>query len=286
MEEVNLSSPKEIKRILNEFCLHPHKKWGQNFLVDGNILKKIINEINLSEDDLIVEIGPGLGALTLPMVKRAASVLAIEIDRGLVAFLNTLLASYDNKMIMEGDVRKLDLQGVCEETWGKKEVKFVANLPYYITSPFIYSLIGGDDYWKKTVLMMQKEVAQRLMAPAGSPLYGALSVICQLYTCSRLAFTVSPKVFYPSPKVESAVIVLEPKETNSGVADKNLFMQFVSGIFRHRRKTLLNSLSHNFAWDRSAIHKLLKEAGTDPGIRPELLSAAEFANLCRLFYNK
>ncbi len=287
MEEVNLCSPREIRNILDQFCLHPHKKWGQNFLVDGNIVNKILHEVDITEKDFIIEVGPGLGALTLPLVKKCAFVIAIEIDRGLVSFLKELLNSYENKLIIEGDVRKVDLPSIGKQTWRERDylVKLVANLPYYITSPFIYSLIGGEIYWNKAIIMVQKELALRLQAPVGSPLYGTLSVLCQQFTHSRIAFGVSPNVFYPSPRVESAVVVLEPRDKQPDYGDKDFFIKFISGIFRHRRKTLLNSLSNNFEWDKSFINKLLNEAKIDPGIRPESLSAAQFANLCRLFYN-
>lgn len=288
MEEVKLFSPREIKKILESHNLYPRKKWGQNFLVDGNIVSKILQEIKPESNDHIIEVGPGLGTLTLPMIKKKAFVSAFEIDRGFIAFLNELLEPYSNYTLIEGDIRRISLADYYYNFSGDSfnSTKLVANLPYYITSPFIYEITGNYLFWDKAVLMIQKEMAQKLIAKEGSPLYSTLSVLCSAFTDTKIAFSVSPNVFYPAPKVESAVVVLKPAECNLNYGDKEFFIKLISGLFNYRRKTVLNSLTRLFGNDRSLFKNILFDAGIPEDARPEKLSPALFANLSLLIYNK
>ena len=287
MEEVNLTSPREIKKILERYKLYPRKKWGQNFLVDGNIVAKILREVSPEESDHILEVGPGLGTLTLPMVKTKAFVSAFEIDRGFVLFLKELLAPYNNHALIEGDIRRISLRDYCDNFSGDicKRIKLVANLPYYITSPFIYEITGGNIYWDKAVLMIQKEMAQKLVAEAGSSLYGTISVLCGAFTKTKIVFPVSPNVFFPLPKVDSAVVVIEPQECMLNFGEKDFFIRLVSGLFNYRRKTVLNTLSRLFGNNRPVYKKMLADAGIAEDARPESLPPALFANLSLLIYN-
>ncbi len=286
MEEINIDSPRQIKKILEDFCLHPHRKWGQNFLADSNIVKKILTEVDLNHNECVIEIGPGLGALTLPMAKNSVFILAIEIDRGLVDFLKRLLGAYDNIYILEGDIRKIDNSRLRSFLDGEgKPVKIVANLPYYITSPFVYRLFEEEIYWEKAVLMMQKEMAFKLQASPGSYYYGSLSVLCNYFTHISAPFNVSSNVFYPAPQVDSTLVVLEPKEKRELLNLEKEYIKLVSEVFRYRRKTMLNSLSYYLKWERALIKKVLLEAEIDPQQRPDSISYEKFANLCSLIYN-
>ncbi len=285
---INISSPRDLRQILHEYNLYPRKKWGQNFLVDNNIVNKILKEINPENHDHIIEIGPGLGALTLPMVQKNAFVSAFEIDRGFVLFLEELLAPYKNRAVIEVDVRRIDIGEYCanlSSVKGFKGIKIVGNLPYYITSPFIYEIISKNIFWEKSVLMIQKEMAGRLIADTGSSLYGALSVLCRAFTKTRVAFKVSPNVFYPVPRVDSAVVVMEPVAHSFGLKEKDFFIRLVSGLFIHRRKTLLNSLCLCFEGERLFFSKILSDANIAENDRPESLDCRKFANLSLLLYN-
>jgi len=272
-----------------ENSLHPHKRWGQNFLVDANIAQKILREVNLQPGDRIIEVGPGLGALTLPMIQSGASALAVEIDSGLVEVLEYLLEDYPCKYIVQGDVLKLDLGCLAKACWGNENdnpIKIVANLPYYITSPFTYSLLESELEWHRAVLMVQKEVAQRLTANHDSPHYGALSVLCGYFTNMHMAFNVSSNVFYPSPRVDSAVVVMEPKqEKDPPLQDESCFINLVNHLFRYRRKTMSNSLSYYLGLERVQVDKILIDAEIDPKQRPDVVTPQKFANLSRLIYN-
>ena len=289
MKELNIYSPRQIKQLLMESSLHPHKRWGQNFLVDANIAKKILREVNYQPGDQIIEVGPGLGALTLPMLQGGASVLAVEIDSGLVEVLEYLLEDYPRKYIVQGDVLKLDLGCLAKACWGSENdnlIKIVANLPYYITSPFTYSLLESEFEWHRAVLMVQKEVAQRLTATFNSPHYGALSVLCSYFTDLHMVFNVSSNVFYPSPRVDSAVVVMEPKqEKDPPLQDESCFINLVNHLFRYRRKTMSNSLSYYLGLERVQVDKILIDAEIDPKQRPDAVTPQKFANLSKLIYN-
>lgn len=286
MDEINLASLREVKKTLEKYNLRPQKRWGQNFLIDQNIVNKIMWEARAETGDHIIEIGPGLGVLTVPLAS-CSEVLAIEKDRGLILFLKEIFDSKPRVTIIEGDVRKLDLSHLICSVWGEiKPVKIVANLPYYLTSFVIYRLLRAESPWIKAVLMVQKEVAHRIVAPPGSRTYGSLSVLCQFFTHVHLAFHVSRHVFYPSPQVDSAVIVMVPRVQREEAGDEKLFFDLVSGVFQQRRKTILNALGNTFNRSTGDVREVLAGAGIDSARRPESLKSEEFANLCRMIYNK
>ncbi len=286
MKEINLVSPAQVKKLLQERGLGVHKKWGQNFLVDRNTVDKILREVGAQAGEHILEIGPGLGVITLPMAQGGANLLAVEIDRGLTDLLEELLEDFPQAKLWNADIRKINLRDLIEETWKKQvEVKLVANLPYYITSPLLYRLLEGEVAWTKAVLMMQKEVAQRLVAPAGSPDYGALSVLAHCFTQTQYRFTVSRNVFFPAPQVESAVVTSIPVEAKYGIPDLRLFKQVVFAAFAQRRKTLLNSLHRGLGFEKSRLQEWLEQGGISSKRRGEELTPQEFAKLSILIYN-
>jgi len=281
-----LTSPTCVKRILENHNLSLRKKWGQNFLVDGNMVDKILWEVAPKPADHIIEIGPGLGVLTLPMANSGAYLLALEIDRGLTKFLHEHLSGYSTVKLQEDDVRKCDLRDLALNAWGKApEAKIVANLPYYITSPIMFRLLDNEVPWHRAVFMVQKEVARRMVAPVDSPDYGALTVLLDCYTQAQYCFTVSRHVFYPSPRVDSAVVTLDKKEPSHPPADKFLFKKLIFAAFGQRRKTVLNALHDGLGIDKKTMEDRLQEARIDQNSRAETLSAREFANLSHVIYN-
>ncbi len=286
METLNLTSPAQIKNILREKRISLRKKWGQNFLVDQNTVNKILHLVKANPEDYILEIGSGVGVLTLPLAQTGARLLAIEIDHGLTTILKGWLHKCPRVKIKETDIRKENLADLSFEAWGKiAGVKIVANLPYYITSSFIYRLLIGEMDWNQSVLMVQKEVARRMVARPGSSDYGALSVLVDCFTQAEYKFSVSRNVFYPAPKVDSAVITMHPNETKYLVFDKVFFKKIVFAAFGQRRKTILNALHGSLKLEKKQIEQWLEKAQIDRSMRAEELSTGEFAMLSRLIYN-
>jgi len=296
VDKINLTSPAQVKNILRENQISYRKKWGQNFLIDQNTVDKILSQVNANPSDFIIEIGPGLGVLSLPLAQSGANLIAIEIDKGLVRILKKFLYDYPNVTLLESDIRKTNLAELASEFWYKlPPTKIVANLPYYLTSPIIYRIIGEELPWQKAVLMVQKEVANRMVARVGSPDYGALTVLVNSFTRVDYSFSVSRKVFYPSPKVDSAVVTMEPKEVNIPIESKPTerkpfeskpcFKKLVFASFGQRRKTILNSLHGETGFSKKIIAKWLERAEIDPNCRAEELTAEEFANLFWVIYN-
>jgi len=300
-----------LKKILKEKNLHPRRSLGQHFLIDENILEKIIAAASLQKEDLVIDIGAGPGALSLAMAPAVAGVLAVEQDAGLAAVLReqASLRGLDNLYVVQGDIRRLPLGEICQENFkglpsipsspalfpgdpfagaAPAEVKVVANLPYYLITPLLFKLLQGKEVKiKLLVLMVQLEVAQRITALPGGKQYGLLSVLCRYYTRPQLLFKVSRHVFFPPPEVDSAVVALSVYDTPPfKVKDELFFWQIVRAAFQQRRKTILNALNGVGGAGREAWEMLLLEAGIDPLRRGETLSLEEFANLCEIFYNK
>jgi 16S rRNA (adenine1518-N6/adenine1519-N6)-dimethyltransferase len=263
------------------------KSLGQNFLVDNNIINKIIAAAKLNNTDLVVEIGPGLGALTLPIARAAGKVIAVEVDRGLVTVLSEVLEGAQNVEIVQGDALKIDFDRLVGEMTGGeygssgKQYKLMANLPYYITSPFIMHLLLGRFNISMMVIMIQAEVAERLAASPGSKAYGALSLAVKYFTEPEILFRVPRTVFYPKPGVDSAVVRLSVRpEPAVAVRDETAFFKIIRAAFGKRRKTLLNALTGStLGIDRETCLRALKYSSIDPGRRGETLSLAEFAGL-------
>ncbi len=288
-----LTSPSYLTEELKERGLHPRKRMGQHFLVDDNILQKIISAAEFDRGDRVIDIGSGPGALSLALAKRAAGVIAVEWDRGLAAFLRDQARQrgVSNLRVVEGDVRRLDLERLCREVWGEKHLagkslKVVANLPYYLTTPLLFQLLQGSLHIELSVLMIQLEVARRILAEPGSKDYGLLSVLCQFYTEPKFLFKVSKKVFYPPPEVDSAVVLLRRLPVPSvSVLDEESFFQVVRAAFLKRRKTLLNALEGLGGLGKRDWENILAGAGISPKLRGESLSLEEFAKISDMFYN-
>lgn len=282
---IDVSSPAMVKELLNRNNLACRKSLGQNFLVDANITNKIVKAANLSGDDLVVEIGPGLGALTVPIAKTAGKVLAVEIDRGLVPVLSEVTAGAGDVEIVTGDALKTDLDVLAEEKTGgrhgagKLPYKLVANLPYYIASPLLMHVLSRRFNVSELVVMVQYEVAARLAALPGVKAYGVLSVAAQYYSDVKIMFRLPGTVFYPTTAVESAVVRLTVRQPSVRVKDEAVFFRVVRAAFGKRRKTLINALASGLAIEKSKLETVLPEAGLDPGRRGETLSLEEFAGL-------
>jgi 16S rRNA (adenine1518-N6/adenine1519-N6)-dimethyltransferase len=295
---MKITSPSVLRQMLRERGLSPRRAQGQHFLVDENILEKILQAASLDIQDLVIDIGAGPGALSLNMAERVNEVIAIEKDRGLAAFLReqARLRGLANLTVIEGDVRRLDLESLCRmpqkrccaaqaEIQGK--VKVVANLPYYLTTPLLFQLLQGSCRPDLLVLMVQLEVARRMLAEPGSKDYGTLTVLCRYYCRSTLLFKVSRHVFFPQPEVDSAVVLLETLPRPSvTVSDEALFWRMVRSAFQKRRKTLLNALEGLEEMGRLQWEQTLVWAGIAPGRRGETLSPDEFAKIAELLYNK
>lgn len=251
----------------------PKKYLGQHFLHDKNIISRIIHVADISKDDLVVEIGPGEGALTFPLAEKAGEVIAIEIDKQLVDQLREKGARYNNLTIIEGDALKFHYEDI------NRRFKVVSNLPYYISTPIIFRLMELRNQVISMTLMLQKEVAQRIVAVPDSKDYGVLSIAVQFYAEPSIAFYISKGSFYPSPEVDSAIVKIVPrKEPVVKVKNENLFWSTIKTAFSYRRKTILNSLAM-CGLKKEYIEGALKRAGIDPSLRPEDLSIEQWGKL-------
>lgn len=278
-KHIDIANPTRTKAILNSYGLRAKKKFGQNFLTDINVLHQIVDTADVTEDDIVIEIGPGLGALTEQLAKKAKKVLAFEIDADMVAILNDTLRPYDNVEVIQNDILKVDLKKELNDRFGteKTAVKIVANLPYYITTPILLKLLRENINWQNIVVMMQKEMADRLDATVGTKDYGALTLTVGHFANVKTAFKVPAQSFNPSPRVDSAVVILKPKEIDD--VDDNVFI-LIRECFNHRRKSLLNNLQQYYGKEqKEAILQELAKLDIDPQIRAERLSMDEFKSL-------
>lgn len=277
-----LGNPSNTNEILNKFGLTAQKRYGQNFLIDSNVLEKIVKSAGITKEDTVLEIGPGIGTLTQYLCEVAGKVIAVEIDRNMIPVLEYTLSDYDNITIINEDVLKLNIPELVKEQNNSKPVKVVANLPYYITTPIIMGLLEMDAPIESITVMIQKEVAQRMQEGPGSKDYGALSLAVQYYSQAEMKMIVKPNCFIPRPNVDSAVIRLDIYD-NPPVQVKNraLMFRIIKGAFEQRRKTLMNSLSHSSAYktDKDKIEAALVEMGKNVNIRGEELTLEEFALL-------
>lgn len=262
---------------------------GQNFLVDRNIIEKIIDAAELTENTLVIEIGPGMGALTQVAAEKAGKVIAVEIDRHLIPVLGEVVGHLDNVEIINQDILKTDINELIESE--KKnfatsdheidKVVILGNLPYYITTPIIMGILERQIEMDTMVIMMQKEVAERIVAEPGGKTYGALSIACQFFCETNYVTTVPRTVFQPQPKVDSAVLRLDKRAElpwEIGAGGWKLFFEVVRAGFNRRRKTLLNALTA-LGMDKTELRSILDEAGVEPSRRAETLSIQEFANV-------
>lgn len=282
----DVTSPRVLRELFDLLGLAPHRQWGQNFLIDANIAKKIVAAIETEPGDAVIEVGPGAGALTLLLARSGAEVVALEIDRGLVALLEDLFESFQHVKVLNQDALAVSWKAlIAGHFLGSQRVRLVSNLPYVISGPFMYSLFKEGFPFISAVLMLQKEVAYRLVARPGENDYGALSVLTAYYCQGEVLFNVGEKVFWPRPKVGSAVLRLIPRERLLPEKLENHFSLMVQGLFRQRRKTILNNMTVYFGFDRHLSHSLLEEAEIEASERPERLSVEQFALLARITYN-
>ena len=258
------------------------KSLGQNFLIDDNIVDKIVAGAGIGPGDKIIEVGPGIGTLTREMASRAQNLMAVEIDKNLIPILEDTLGDYDNVNIIKADIR-----GLIDENLGGGPVKLVANLPYYITTPIIMRFLEENINVTDIVVMVQKEVAERMNAQPGGKDFGALSVAVQYYCDTEIVAKVPRHLFVPQPNVDSIVIALRVRpERKYKVDDEDLYFKVVKAAFGQRRKTLLNSISSMGNLAKDQVKEALDEAGIDPKRRGETLSLDEFAILSNVIGNK
>lgn len=275
---MDLTSPSVIKSIRERFGFTFKKGLGQNFLTSRAVLEDIADAAQTH--DGVIEIGPGFGVLTSELASRAEKVVAIEIDERLIEVLEYTLSSYGNVKIINDDVLKLDLKELIKNEFEGHEVSVAANLPYYITTPIIAKLLEERLPVKNIVVMVQKEVAERLCAKSGSKDYGAITVMCRYFTNPEIVTTVPASLFVPPPKVDSAVLKLSVlDEPSVSVKDEKLFFRVVKAAFSQRRKTLLNCLCANFPIAKAQMSALLLSADIEPSRRGETLTLEEFAKL-------
>ncbi len=279
MDEIKLYSPKVIKDILDRYGFKFSKSLGQNFLIDGNIIKKIAEIAELDENSGVLEIGPGFGTLTQELCKKARKVLAIEIDKSLKEVHRGTL-NYPNLKIIYEDFLRVDVNTLIKEEFKGLDVKVAANLPYYITSPIIMKILEGKYKISRIVVMVQKEVAQRLNAKAGSRDYGAITLAVRYRADTDIKMIVPNTVFMPRPKVDSALVEFKIlSKPRIEVLNENMLFSVIKASFGQRRKTILNGLSNNLNLSKDFIKGALLYAGIDPVIRGEKLTLEEFGRI-------
>ncbi len=277
-----LSNPQKTIEVIRKHGFDFQKKFGQNFLIDPHVLDKIIAAAEITKDDFVLEIGPGIGTMTQALAEAAREVTAVEIDRKLIPILQETLADYTNVTILNQDVLKTDIAAIAREKNGGRPIKVVANLPYYITTPIIMGLFESQVPVDSITVMVQKEVAQRMQAEPGTKDYGALSLAVQYYAQPYLAANVPPNCFIPRPNVGSAVIRLTryPKPPVQ-VKDERLMFALIRASFNQRRKTLLNGLKNapELPLGREEILRAFEQTGLSENVRGETLTLAQFAAL-------
>ena len=279
----NLSSSKITAEIIKKYGFKMTKSLGQNFLINENILDKIIESADISSDDVVLEIGTGIGTLTQRLCKNAKKVIAVEIDKNLIPILNETLSDYDNITIINKDILKTDINEELKNLSVNQKIKLVANLPYYITTPIIMKVLEDKVNVDCMVLMLQKEVADRMNASPSTKDYGSLSIAVQYYCDTDIVCKVPKSSFIPEPNVDSLVLKLVVNDKRKvEINDEELFFKIVRGSFSKRRKTRLNSLSnYEDLGDKDKIQKLLEISKIDSKRRGETLSIYEFANLAK-----
>lgn len=280
-----LGNPKNTIEVLQKYQFHFAKKFGQNFLIDTHVLDKIVRAAEITPEDYVLEIGPGIGTLTQYLCESAKHVFAVEIDDNLIPILQDTLSAYDNVTVIHNDVLKLDINKLVEEKCEGKRIKVVANLPYYITTPILMGLFESHVPMESVTVMVQKEVAQRMQALPGGKDYGALSLAVQFYAEPYIVANVPPNCFMPRPKVGSAVIRLtRHAQTPVQVENEKLLFQIIRASFNQRRKTLANGLKNyeGLSFEKETIEAAIAECGFSPSVRGEALSLEEFAKLANV----
>jgi 16S rRNA (adenine1518-N6/adenine1519-N6)-dimethyltransferase len=285
----SLGNPKNTIEVLQKYRFRFQKKFGQNFLIDTHVLEEIIAAAQITADDFVLEIGPGIGTMTQYLCEAARSVVAVEIDGGLIPILQETLAPYDNVEVMQADILKVDIDRLVRERNGGRPIKVVANLPYYITTPIIMELFESRVPIESITIMVQKEVADRMQEGPGSKEYGALSLAVQYYAKPEIVAQVPPSCFMPQPKVGSAVIRLtRHQKPPVEVASEKLLFQVIRASFNQRRKTLANGLSNfgAFSLNKEELTACIEALGVPANVRGEALSLEQFARLSNLIFEK
>ena len=281
-----LGNPKRTIEVLQKYEFVFQKKFGQNFLIDTHVLDKIVNAAEITKEDFVLEIGPGIGTMTQYLASAAREVFAVEIDKALIPILEDTLQDYENVTILNEDILKVDIRKLAEERNGGKPIKVVANLPYYITTPIIMGLFEGEVPIDSITVMVQKEVADRMQVGPGTKDYGALSLAVQYYAEPYIVANVPPNCFMPRPKVGSAVIRLTRHEKLPvAVEDTKLMFRIIRASFNQRRKTLANGLKNSpeLSFTKEEIQNAIAACGFPEGIRGEALTLEAFAALANAF---
>ena len=284
-----LGNPKRTIEVLQKYDFVFQKKFGQNFLIDTHVLDKIISAAEITKEDFVLEIGPGIGTMTQYLACAAREVVAVEIDKALIPILEDTLQDYSNVTVLNEDILKVDIKKLADEHNNGKPIKVVANLPYYITTPIIMGLFEGDVPIESITVMVQKEVADRMQVGPGTKEYGALSLAVQYYAEPYIVANVPPNCFMPRPKVGSAVIRLtKHAEPPVEVSDTKLMFRIIRACFNQRRKTLANGLNNSpeLSFGKEEIQRAIKACGFPEGIRGEALTLEEFAALTNEFKSK
>lgn len=278
----SLGSPKNTIEIIQKYEFAFQKKFGQNFLIDTHVLEKIVDAAGVNKEDMVLEIGPGIGTMTQYLAEHARHVVAVEIDPHLIPILEETLADYDNITVINSDILKLDIKELAQTYNQGKPIKVVANLPYYITTPIVMGLLESDVPIDNITVMVQKEVADRMQVGPGTKDYGALSLAVQFYADPYIVANVPPNCFIPRPNVGSAVIRLTRHQTPPvEVKDSKLMFRLIRASFNQRRKTLQNGLNNSpeIPFSKELIVEAIESLGVSPTIRGEALTLAQFARL-------
>ena len=283
MREV-LATPGATRYILEKYGIRARKKYGQNFLIDANVIRGIIDAAQITKDDCVLEIGPGIGSMTQLLSEAAGRVVCVEIDESLRPVLAETLEESENVKILWQDILKTDLRGICDEYNEGKPLKVVANLPYYVTTPILMQLLEQKNVFRSITVMVQKEVADRIRSGPGNKEYGALSLAVQYYAEPEAVMTVSPSCFIPRPGVDSSVLCLKAYAEPPVECSEKVMFGLIRAAFNQRRKTLANAISHGYClggkqYTREEVTEALEEIGMPAAVRGEALSLEQFAQL-------
>lgn len=285
----SLGSGKNTAEIIQKYQFNFQKKFGQNFLIDSNILNKIVQSAEVTKEDCVLEIGPGIGTMTQYLAEAAREVVAVEIDKNLIPILKDTLSAYDNVTVINEDILKVDLNQIVQDKNGGRPIKVVANLPYYITTPIIMGLFENHVPLKSITIMVQKEVADRMQVGPGTKDYGALSLAVQYYAKPEIITRVPASCFMPRPNVDSTVIRLERyEEPPVFVKDEKYLFAVIRASFNQRRKTLANGLTNagNLGVNRQLVEEALTQMGLSATVRGEALTLSQFAELSNYLAGK
>jgi 16S rRNA (adenine1518-N6/adenine1519-N6)-dimethyltransferase len=285
----SLGSGKNTAEIIQKYQFSFQKKFGQNFLIDSNILDKIVQSAEVTKEDCVLEIGPGIGTMTQYLAEAAREVVAVEIDKNLIPILKDTLSAYDNVTVINEDILKVDLNQIVQDKNGGRPIKVVANLPYYITTPIIMGLFENHVPLKSITIMVQKEVADRMQVGPGTKDYGALSLAVQYYAKPEIITRVPASCFMPRPNVDSTVIRLERyEEPPVFVKDEKYLFAVIRASFNQRRKTLANGLTNagNLGVNRQLVEEALTQMGLSATVRGEALTLSQFAELSNYLVGK